>query len=210
MEEEVSMKKCLLFIPTVFLSLLLFQCETGSKYDLPDQVHGIISDDQLDQLIEHGLVINEGSNPPNIEGVYIGDSLICTYDSDGDFEGTVLQEYYYRIENQTSQNTADFSYRTGSGSSEALGKDSFISGSDQDFTLFAEVEGTSYGDPDIQFRQVKIYSGTLTTGGLAHWGYGFVLTYKSDDPEGRMMAVNDHRVFIEQDDLAANATWPVF
>ena len=57
-EEEVTMKKCLLFITIVFLSLLLFQCETGSKYDLPDQVHGIITDEQLEKgfsILENAL-----------------------------------------------------------------------------------------------------------------------------------------------------------
>ena len=202
------MKKYLFIIPVVFLSLLLFNCETGSKYDLPSQVQDIITDEQLDQLKENGLAINEGLNPPNIEGIYVGDSLICTYDSDGDWEGRTAGPYYYRIENQTVQNTVTFSYRTGSGSDEALGKGSFISGSDQNFTLFVEVEGTSYGDPDINYKQVKVYSGTFTTEGIAYWLYGFILTYKSDDPEGRWMDVNDFRIFDEQDDLAANAAWP--
>jgi len=202
------MKKYLFIIPVVFLSLLLFNCETGSKYDLPSQVEGIITDEQLDQLKEHGLPINEGLNPPNIEGIYLADTLICTYDSGGDFEGTLIKDYYYKIENQTDQNTVTFSYMTWDGSSEALGKGSFISGSDQNFTLFVEVEGTSYGDPDINFKQVKVYSGTFTTEGIAYWNYGFILTYKSDDPGGRLMDVNDHRIIDEQDDLASNATWP--
>jgi hypothetical protein len=202
------MKRNVLIIPVCLLSLLIISCGAVSKYNLPGQVQSIISDEQLDQLKEHGLPINEGLTPPNIEGIYLADNLICTYDSGGYFEGTLISDYYYKIEDQTDQNTFTFSYRTENGSDEALGKGSFISGSDQNFSLFVEVEGVSVGDPDINYKQVKVYSGTFTTEGIANWDYGFILTEKSDDPEGRLMAVNDHRLFDEQDDLASNSIWP--
>ncbi|MBN2322615.1 MAG: hypothetical protein JXQ30_02675 [Spirochaetes bacterium] len=197
------MKNTLFLLPIIFLSVVIFSCAQSSKYNLPGQVQGIISDDQLDQLKSHGLPINEGLTPPNIEGIYVADELICTYDSGGYFGGSLISDYYYKIEDQTDQNTFTFSYRTESGSDEALGKGSFISGSDQNFSLFVEVEGVSVGVPDITYKQVKVYSGTLTTEGLANWNYGFILTYKSDDPEPRLMAVNDHRIFDEQDDLVS-------
>jgi hypothetical protein len=66
------MKRNVLIIPVCLLSLLIISCGAVSKYNLPGQVQSIISDEQLDQLKEHGLPINEGLTPPNIEGIYLG------------------------------------------------------------------------------------------------------------------------------------------
>ena len=55
-------------------------------------------------------------------------------------------------------------------------------------------------DPDINYKQVKVYSGTFTSEGIAYWRYGMIITYKSDDPTGRIMDVNDFRIWDEQDD----------
>jgi len=200
------MKKYLLFLPVVLISLLLVNCQTGSKYDLPSQVQDIITDDQLGKLEEGGLIINEGLDPPKIEGIYEGDSLIRTFDSDGHGIGNTITSYYYRIENQTDENTITFSYRTWSGSDQALGIGAFISGSDQSFTLFVEVEGYHPGD-DIHYRDVEVYSGTYTAEGIAHWEYGFIRTYKSVDLD-LYMDVGDYRGYEEEDDLASNSSWP--
>jgi len=200
------MKKYLLFLPVVLISLLLVNCQTGSKYDLPSQVQDIITDEQLEKLENGGLIINEGLDPPNIEGIYVGDSLVRTFDSKGQGIGNPVTDYYYKIENQTDDNTITFSYRTGTGSDQALGQGAFISGSGQDFTLFVEVEGYHPAD-DVHYRDVEVYSGTYTAEGIAHFEYGFIRTYKSVDLD-LYMDVGAYRGYEEEDDLASNSSWP--
>ena len=200
------MKKYILIIITALLSLLILNCESGSKYNVPEGVQGIISDDQLGQLEAGGLAINQGLDPPNIVGIYVADSLVRTFDSKDQGIGNSVTDYYYKIENQTAENTITFSYRTWTGSDQALGVGSFISGSGQNFTLFVKVDGHHPAD-DIYYTDVEVYSGTHTTGGIADFEYGFIRTYKSED-KNLYMDVGAYRGYEEEDDLAANSSWP--
>jgi hypothetical protein len=173
--------------------------------ELPNDVKEILTPDQQDLLEDHGLIVNEGLNPPDdVTGQYYSDANYCTYDSMDLFENQFFDNYYYRFYNQ---NNTDFSisldYQAEYAGDSASGQGAFITGSGDLFSVFVEVSGTSLG---VNYTSVYIYSAEYTSSGLKNFTFGFIITSKGDDPFGLLMPVEGHRVFEENDVLRFGAT----
>ena len=161
--------------------------------------------DELDPYI----TIYEGANPPNIEGIYLETPCELKYDATFQFEiGHIFADMYMHFYNQDMiNNTID--YREKQATSEGTGEGCFISGEDNKFTVYFNVnEVTHYSKYDIYTKLAVIISGILTEDGIKDLEYGFIFLEKSDDPNNYLINPGDFRVFKDGDGMSSKTTWP--
>lgn len=76
----------------------------------------------------------------------------------------------------------------------------FVEG--DEFSVYMETKGEIAGT-EITYTTVNIYSGVLTDDGIEDFTMGFIMTSKKNDTN-RLMDVNEARVYVESDGLAAS------
>lgn len=182
----------------------LSSCKKEKTYNLPPQVFNIMTKAQLDKLVSMGLPINEGTTPPNIDSVYLNNTLKCTYDgSGGGNVGRFYLSMKIRFANfNTTDNTVKMSYKQGSESASGVG--SIVSGKGNDFTVFTKNTGVLSG---INFTSVTVFSGTKTASGITNFKYSLLILTKDTDPTNIVIGANEGRTFIENDGDSPFTTW---
>lgn len=161
--------------------------------------------DELDPYI----TIYEGANPPNIEGIYLMSPDELKYDATFQFEiGHVFSDMYLHFYNQDMiNNTID--YQEKQSKSEGTGEGCFISGEDNKFTVYFNVdEVTHYSKYEIYVKKAVIISGILTDDGIKDLEYGFIFVEKSDDPDKYLINPGDFRIIKDGDGMGSKTTWP--
>lgn len=174
------------------------------------EITDMISEEKIKTLEDDGMIIHEGTTPPNIEGVYYADSLYPIYDSTGQY--SFVFPYYFKFYDQDMlKNEITVDYDGGGGIDIASGKGAFISGSFNNFSIFVEMSG-EYPDLNVEYTQVTIYSGTKSIDGVRNFQLGIVMMdKKGDDSDTILMPVDARRIFEEQDgsgQLAESSSWP--
>lgn len=170
-----------------------------------EQIQKIVPQPILDSLQKKGLVINQGTVPPNIEGIFLcsPDVLVSPYGpEDGYKVGKVISDYKYKIYEQSADKlTIKLDYKGVSVSDNGTGKGSFVSGNGNLFTIFSESTGTS--GSLVTYKTVDVYSGEITSTGIKNFQYGFVMTDKTGDANNvSLIAVGKGRVYKDGDGLA--------
>ncbi len=170
---------------------------------LSPEINNIISQDILNNLTNRGMVINKGTTPPNVTGIYLVNPFVLQspYGPDDPWTaGQVIPDYKYKLYDQ-SGTTVKLDYKSTTGVDDATGLGSFISGSDKKFSLFAEVSGTASG---ITYKSVSIISGEMTEDGIKDFQYAFVYTEKNGDPNDNVLIpVGEGRIWRDGDAMAA-------
>jgi hypothetical protein len=202
----MNWKNVSIIVALMCASMIFFagSCDNGAQ-DFPSEVSNMLTDEQINQLEHDGLELYRGSNPPNVEGIYLGDSQYCVYSSDG-MQDWYTYSYYYNLSDQTGD-TLTVAFDGGGGSDVSDGDLAYISGEGNNFSIFVEVNGIDTG---ITYTNVTVYSGTIDTDGIHDFQFGFIMTAKGPDPTGWLMDVGEDRIFIEDDYLAARyeGAWP--
>lgn len=157
------------------------------------------------------ITIYSGNTPPDIEGTYLIEPMTTVYCQDegnGGYEkGTVVSSKYIKFTNQNNDShTIAYSAKSASGNDTAEGKGAFISGSANNFTVYLDTEGESYG---IYNKTALVISGTKTDTGIKGLRYAFVMVEKGDDPDKKLMAQGVYRIFEDGSGEAAIANWPI-
>ncbi|WP_157579230.1 hypothetical protein [Spirosoma montaniterrae] len=181
---------------------------SGCKRDEVDPTKGfsnniqnIISEDDINKLRSRGMLINEGSQPPNIEGVFISapHTLVSPYDGDSYKVGDTFTDLVLRF---SAQNNADQSakvdLKTGT-STTGSGIGGFISGNGNKFTFFAEIDLKS---GSATAKQVRIFSGEVTADGIKDF-YTTLLMKSKTDPNDELIPVGAARVIKDGNSLAS-------
>lgn len=200
------MRNSLLPLALGVLLLALNGCK--KKEDVPPlsaKIQRIVPASILDDLKAKGLVVNEGNQPPNIEGIYLASPyrLLSPFGPDDSWQkGRVVADYKYRFYDQRGDDVK-LDYKSGAGSDQASGVASFLAGSGDTFSLFGEQTGGSNG---ISYKEVSVVSGEITPTGIKNFQYAFVLTEKGPDPSDKLIAVGKSRIFEDGDALAAKTS----
>lgn len=174
------------------------------------------SDERLDEVfpeeilekMEKHMPIFDGTNPPNIEGEYLGSPWVVQYDETNSFEvGHAFADTYHKFYNQDMvNNTLD--YREKQANTETIGTGTLISGDGTHFTVYFDTEGVStFDDYNVTYKTALVISGTKTTSGIGNMFYGFVLLEKSDDPNHHVMEAGFCRVLKDQDGSSPYYNW---
>jgi hypothetical protein len=168
---------------------------------LPPGVSAFLSQQDIDTLEKDGMKIYPGSNPPNITGYYIANSLVVVYDTPDNDVGAHKDECKFHFYNQTAAGgiTEDFTDTTPGSNDSGTGLGAFISGSGQCFSVFVDLKGTDFG---CNYESPEIYSGCLTAQGIQGFMWGFMLTSETGQNCGVLMPVGAVRIVDEQSGLA--------
>ncbi len=136
-------------------------------YERPEGAQAIVTDAQLDEMVDIGATIYPGSNPADLTGVYdrAGGSIV-----DADNEATLSLEACDSIwtveatEDEEVYSTSSEQYNNCSGTVETTA--SYISGVDNCFSLYLENDGESNG---CNFRWAQVISGCLEDDGISDY-----------------------------------------
>lgn len=171
-----------LFLITA-LALTAVACDSGEPddsgaFDRPEGSRDVISDEQLQHLIDFGAVVHEGDNPPDLTATYRqddassanllsdssatyfwGDTEVLGYDGDNGWprtNGSWCHKLYTFT--KSGSDTYDRSSTSTNCDSESESSGLFISGDGLDFTLYSTSEGRF---EDCGTTSVSIFSATI-------------------------------------------------
>ncbi|NDV80525.1 fimbrillin family protein [Bacteroides sp. 51] len=161
---------------------------------------------EMQEKIKDYMPIYNGSTPPNVMGTYLCSPNYMIHSS---IPGETNDDYdfadrLFRFSNQNfTNNTLDYDSKQGA-DGQSSGKGYFISGSGDNFTVFFNTTGTSYG---ISIKMATVISGTKTSQGIKNYRYAFLMLEKGPDPENKLVEVGTFRIFKDENELASNSTW---
>jgi len=165
-----------------------------------DKIQSIISQDDIARLRTRGMVINEGSQPPTIEGIYISSphELVSPYDATDTYKvGDSFNDLILRFTDQnSSEKTAKVDIKNGGATGTGVG--GFLAGNGNNFTFFAEIDlksGTATA------KQVRIFSGEMTPDGIKNF-YTTLLVTSKVDPNNELIPVGASRIIKDGNGLA--------
>jgi hypothetical protein len=184
-------------------ALLFFQaCKKSKKEDDPgfsQQIQNIVPDSLIAKFRAAGIEINSGKTPPVINGIYLANPMNTVYDNSGT-AGSTISDYKYKFYNQSNDNlTVQLDYKAMNYSDAATGAGAYLSGTDNKFTAFVQSQGTSNG---ISYTVLSIFSGEVSSQGLANFKHAVYVKDKSADPNNLLSPVGTLRIFKDGNNLA--------
>lgn len=177
-----------------------------------DSITFVKSQEQVmpDNPLDPYMPIYEGDTPPNIEGCYLASTVMLEYSNvSGDYVGKTFADHYIKFSNQDMvNNTVDYeSLQFGSeGTAHDYSIDSYVTGSDNNFTVFFNIYGT-YDDGVTTYKMAYAISGTVTNNGIVDYHDGLCMLEKND-PNDILVDVGAIRVFKDSDGMAYRTSWP--
>lgn len=190
-------------IAALLVCSLLFLGSCTKKDPAPKlsaKIQQIVPADLLKAMKAQGMPINEGINPPNIEGIFVSDphTLASTYEGDSYEVGKVFADFIVKFSNQNNTD-GSVSIDTKNGNSIGTGIGGFISGTGNKFSLFAQVDLTS---GTATAKQVRVFSGEITPQGIKGF-YSTLVIKEKNDPFDEMIGVGKMRIIKDGDGLAS-------
>lgn len=175
-----------------------------SGFNIPAEAKAIIPEELIGKMAANGMTINEGMNPPNIQGIFATGDLKMTYTSLGDDDsysvGQEIPSYRYKFYDQKETKVkTDYINEWITSTERATGRGTIISGEGNKFTAYLDVNITN---GEVKSRDVSVLSGEITPEGIKDFQYGFLKIEKTGDITGRVVPVGTIRIWISKDKLA--------
>lgn len=170
------------------------------------EIQRIVPQSIVDDLRSRGMVINEGTVPPQIDGSFRASpfELLSPYGVKDSYEkGKIIGDYVYKFYGQNAKNEISYDF-TNDGSDTGTGKGAFVAGNGTSFTIFSEDSGVSR---QIPYKTVAIVSGELTATGIRNFQYAFVMKEKTgDDDDETLIPVKAGRIWLDGNQLASRTS----
>lgn len=188
----------------VALVAVLFSCskdeEETQEFDGSiKSIENFFSPEVLTAMRNLGFNFNTGANPPIINGSYLITPMISQSSSvPNDVIGTVFVDALLKFSNQLNEKLI-VDYESTQGLSTQVGVNSFISGSENNFSVFLKVNTTLEGNTSVM---AIAYSGTLTASGIENIQYVLVMLDDNGDPKNNLIDNNTGRLFVDKDGMA--------
>ena len=174
-----------------------------SNFDIPTEAKAIIPEEFIGKMAAKGMTINEGTNPPNIEGIFATGILKMMYTSleyDPFPIGKEIESYRFKFyEQRGTKIKTDYINEDILANDQATGRGTIISGNGNKFTAYLDMDIT---DIEIKTRDVSVLSGEITPEGIKNFQYAFLKMEKTGDFSERMVPVGTIRIWISKDKLA--------
>ena len=174
-----------------------------SGFNIPAEAKAIIPEVFIGKMAANGMTINEGTNPPNIQGIFATGILKMIYTSlnyDTFPIGKEIESYRFKFyEQRGTKIKTDYINEDILANDQATGRGTIISGNGSKFTAYLDMDIT---DIEIKTRDVSVLSGEITPEGIKNFQYGFLKMEKTGDLSERMVPVGTIRIWISKDKLA--------
>lgn len=189
----------------LLLSVFIFSCsdddDESSEFDGSiEAVEDFFSPELVDALEDLGFILNQGSTPPNIEGVYMVHPFKLSNSTvPGDVTGSTFLDNLVTFENQENSSlTIDYHYNqedveTGSGYG------SFVSGTNNKFSVYLKTV-TTHGDYSAD-TAIAI-AGSIADGGIANFQMAILMLDDNGDPGGSFIENNTGRLLYDSDNFS--------
>lgn len=205
------MKKNLLLLAMLFGAMFTFTACGGDDDDdngggggttyEDTRITNVIPDKYIQQLAKH-MSIYDGVTPPTVEGRFVMAPTKLVYDSKG-WDGSDVNwaDNYFEFYNQSSSNkTVSVKQTTDSGNYSGTGTGAYICGKDNNFTIYFNETGVSYG---INFKQAVIISGVKTSSGIRNLTKAFIMLERGEKTgDNDIMKVGEYRIFTDGDGMS--------
>ncbi len=200
------MTKKLIF-PFVFL--VMASCsnddEGENAFDgSQSSLENLFSEEVVEALNELNFNVNEGANPPDLEGTFFISQVILTNTnvaSDNIGSRFFDQRYFFLNQNNTN-NTIDFDGEQlnidGSLESVLEGTGSFISGAENSFSVFLIVQNENLESGALAEIAYSI-SGTITPEGITNFEIAIIMLDNMGNPTGEFIENGLGRRFVDSD-----------
>ena len=172
------------------------------RFDIPSETETIISEEFIAKMANNGMIINEGINPPNIEGVFATGILKMIYTSlEKDFHiWEEIKSYRFKFYDQVGTRVkTDYVNEAFINEEQATGRGTIISGSGNKFTAYLDM---NIIDSGIKTRDVSVLSGEITPNGIKDFQYGFLKIEKTGDFQNKLVPERTIRIWVSKDKLA--------
>lgn len=146
---------------------------------LPKSVNAIVTQEIINTMKSLGITIYTGDNPPDISGTYLASPFILKGTIvPNDYEiGKVFADYYATFSDQNNDSLS-IALSYSSSSESGIGIGSYISGTNNNFTVFAKTNST-YNESSAEI--IQVISGTITNTGVNNFYYAnFMLNNYGD------------------------------
>jgi hypothetical protein len=150
---------------------------------LTEEINNLIPDNILEAISELGMQINEGKNPPNIEGTYFIDTLLMVENTTGI---TIATQYNKKVTFSGQDNTvltinAHYTLQidNNAGPMSSSGPGSYIVGEGNKFTVV--VDGTRE-QGGYTAKTVEIFSGEISDQGILNYHWAVMMVDNNGDP----------------------------
>jgi hypothetical protein len=174
-----------------------------SGFNIPAEAKTIIPEEFIGKMAANGMTINEGTNPPNIQGIFATGILKMIYTSlnyDTFPIGKEIESYRFKFyEQRGTKIKTDYINEDILANDQATGRGTIISGNGNKFTAYLDMDIT---DIEIKTRDVSVLSGEITPEGIKNFQYAFLKMEKTGDFSERMVPVGTIRIWISKDKLA--------
>lgn len=167
---------------------------TGSIQELRD----FYNDDFVNAMVAIGFTINQGDNPPSIDGSYLIEPFVLensTIPGDEDKIGQGTGDYQITFSNQNNEKlTIDLAGKGGNQIDEGNG--SFITGTNGRFSVFSKTATQIGGTNAVTAVAV---SGTLTADGIDNINFFGAMLDDKGDPQNILIENNAGRFYLDGD-----------
>ncbi len=210
---KIKMKRIIYTFYVAIGTLLAISCSKSensvekqvktSGFNIPAEAKAIIPEEFIGKMAANGMTINEGTNPPNIQGIFATGILKMIYTSlnyDTFPIGKEIESYRFKFyEQRGTKIKTDYINEDILANDQATGRGTIISGNGNKFTAYLDMDIT---DIEIKTRDVSVLSGEITPEGIKNFQYAFLKMEKTGDFSERMVPVGTIRIWISKDKLA--------
>lgn len=194
--EKVTITEGEFYLPLQVISI------NENTPDVAIEIKKIASDKMINQIKNSGMEIHEGNTPPSIEGIYLSSphTLMVPYVGDFYSIGHRFPDYKLRFYDQKNGKISlDFKASDAQGT----GQGAYVTGNGNKFTIYAQTYVVERG---IANTTSSVYSGEITPEGIVNYKAAYVLTWKENDPNNRLMPVGAFRVSGDGDRMSEKIT----
>lgn len=194
-------------ITILFLSIILCSCSKSDDNGSAEQFDGseeaienFFSDEVLQSMKDLGFPVNQGANPPIINGDYLMSPVeLVKSNIVNDVVGKIYSNLNLKFSNQSNE-TLSINFEAVEGDiSNIIGVQSFISGKDNKFSVFVKVNSTKNNHTSIVAYG---YSGVLLSDSIEDLYSVLIMLDDKGDPDSNLIENGQGRLFKDGDGVS--------
>lgn len=166
--------------------------------DLSEDITNLVPAALLTEMKSQGMPIHGGLTPPDLTGTFRASPLelkSSNIEDDPYQPGHIFTDYVITFFDQDNEDlTVKVNYENTPESGEGIG--SFISGTGDKFSVFAEINASANGD---DARMIQVTSGTMTNTGIKDLYYSLFMLDNGDNASGYWINDGSGRISADED-----------